>query len=179
MAGWLKALTVMASVVVLAGCAANAATKTRELVSIQTQADQAYAKQDCTTAAPLYRELADTLSDNSVVLLRLGNCLSRLNRPEDAMAAYREAVENDPQFVKAWYNLSYVQAQELARTVTQMTANVDPTDPAAERARVLANGILKAFKTAQKIGVTNEPKPVVEKPTKSVTAEEISPNYAP
>lgn len=146
MAGWMKVTGVMLAMVIISGCAVSAATQTRALLDSQVEADQAYARQDCEAAIPLYRELADDLVENSQVLLRLGNCLAREKRRDEAMSAYREALQKDPSFVKAWYNLSYIQAQDLARTVADMSSNVDPADPAAERARLLADRILDAFR---------------------------------
>lgn len=146
MAEWVKAIGVMLAITVLSGCAVSAATQTREFMVSQIEADQAYARKDCKAAIPLYRELADNLVENSQVLLRLGNCLVREQHREEAMSAYREALLRDPSFVKAWYNLSYIQAQDLALTVADMSSNVDPADPAAERVRILTDKILAAFK---------------------------------
>lgn len=46
------------------------------------------------------------------------------------MEAYREGSQASPAFAKAWYNLRYLQVKALARTVAEMSANVDPTDSA-------------------------------------------------
>lgn len=146
MAGWMKVMVLMTAVAALAGCAGSAVSQARTMLVSQTDADQAYARKDCVAAIPLYQELADDLTENAQVLLRLGNCLVREQRREEAMGAYRRALLNDPAFVKAWYNLSYMQAQDLATTVADMSANVDPSDPAAERIRILTANIIEAFK---------------------------------
>ena len=139
-------LTVLLVSLALWGCASTA-QQTKSLVVLMEKANLAYEQGQCEQAIELYRQLADGLRDDVDSLLRMGNCQVRLQRLDEAVQTYREAISRDPSFVKAWHNLTQVQARQLAQTVTQMSANIDPTDPASNRIRVLSERILDAIET--------------------------------
>lgn len=148
MAGKLKlrAVSVIAVLIalVLGGCA-SPAERTRSLLVQYAAADRAYDQNDCSTAIALYRELADKMNDDTESLLRIGNCHARSHNWTAAILAYQTALQRDKSFVKAWYNLSYVQARILRETVAEMLQHVDPADPVAERARRLAAEVLEPY----------------------------------
>ncbi len=144
MARLIQLAAILLIVMGLTACA-TPADKARTLLDLKTQADAAYQEGNCQTAIKLYRRLANSLDEKSHALLRLGNCLARTQRNAESMDTYREALQHDPGFVKAWFNLIYVQTQILSKTVVDMSANVDPTDPAVNEVRDLAMRILAAF----------------------------------
>jgi tetratricopeptide (TPR) repeat protein len=165
MARLIQLTAILLIVMGLTACA-TPADKARTLLDLKTQADTAYQEGNCQTAIKLYRRLANRLDEKSHALLRLGNCQARTQRNAESMDTYREALQHDPGFVKAWFNLIYVQTQILSKTVVDMSANVDPTDPAVNEVRTLAARILAAFEqpdTAPKENKPAEPNHQVEK----------------
>lgn len=127
------------------GSCASPAQQAKSLLALYVAADNAYDQGDCATAIPLYRKLADAMRSDTKSLLRIGNCQSRAHNWTAAIFAYRAALQRDKSFVKAWYNLSYVQAQVLKETVAEMSQYVDPTNPVAGRIHKLAEQVLAPY----------------------------------
>jgi tetratricopeptide (TPR) repeat protein len=119
--------------------------RARDVIRLNIDAEVAYEEGRCEEAVKLYREIADHLPKDTQSLLRIGNCHARGKNTPRAIDAYREAIQRDPYFVKAWYNLSYLQAQDLGKTVAEMSMNTDPSDPSLAYARRLSRAILAAF----------------------------------
>lgn len=138
-------LIIVALLVALAGCAGNPAAKAKKLFALHAQAEEFYVQRKYAQALPVYQKLAKKLPDSADVWLRIGNCQARLMRPEEAVVSYREALARNPSYSKAWYNLSYVQAQMLAETARGMYTNIDPTDPGGQEIRSLVLGVLEPF----------------------------------
>ena len=140
----LRLAPALAATILLSGCAATA-QRTEALLDLQTKASKAYEAGDCEAAVALYGRLADRFGTDTQSLLRIGNCHARSQRWTDARKAYRNALTRDPKFVKAWHNLSYVQARELEQTFVRMAGALDPAHPATAGIRRLAERVLAAF----------------------------------
>lgn len=144
-------LIIVALLVVLAGCATKSAAKAKKLFALHAQAEAFYNQRNYSEALPVYEKLARKLPDSADVWLRIGNCQARLMRPQEAVQSYRQAIARNPNYSKAWYNLSYVQAQMLAETARGMYANIDPSDPGGREIRELVLGVLEPFELAAAI----------------------------
>ncbi len=140
----LRHLLVLLLVAFFTGCA-SFKSDPAALVDLHARALQAYGERDCDQAIELYSELAEGLPKNAEVWLKIGNCLARTNRREEAVDAYRQAIKRDPEYIKAWYNLSYLQAQMLGKTVAAMAVHIDPSDSSLQPVRKLAQEVLSAF----------------------------------
>lgn len=130
--------------ILLIGCSSMEG-KTGDLISLGQQAEAAYTEKRCEQAIELYSQLAEQLPEDTHSLLRIGNCYARSEQPMAAVKAYQQAIERDPGFTKGWYNLSYMQAQMLGKTVAGMAANIDTSDPSLAAIRALASTVLVAF----------------------------------
>ncbi len=140
----LRHLVVLLLVALCSGCA-NFKSDPAALVDLHARALQAYNERDCAQAIELYGELAEGLPKNAEVWLKIGNCLARTHRQQEAIEAYRQAIKRDPEYIKAWYNLSYLQAQMLGKTVAAMAVHIDPSDSSLQSVRKLAQEVLSAF----------------------------------
>jgi len=131
--------------VLLSACNHTSVKKITNLLEQQIEADNYYAQDQCEKALPLYKELSQAMLTDTNSLLRMGNCYAREQNYSQAERAYILALERDPSFIKAWYNLSYIRARILARTVSEMYKNVDPSSEDAEKIRALTVDILAPF----------------------------------
>jgi tetratricopeptide (TPR) repeat protein len=68
-------------------------------------------QQDAAVAS--LRHLAELIPAAALGQYRLGQTFAFLNRPDDAMAAYRKAIENDPGFLPAWQALVNTEATSI------------------------------------------------------------------
>ncbi len=61
--------------------------------------------------------------DNATAAFNLGTALEDLNRATDAVAAYRQALSNDPDFADAHYNLGqlYERLQDRTAALRHLT----------------------------------------------------------
>lgn len=94
-------LPVLIALLLLCGCATLGSPQLRE------HAAQAYAAGDYEAAATAYESLTRQ-SDEAEDWYRLGNVYAQLDRPEDAAAAWRSALERDPGHARARHNLGLV-----------------------------------------------------------------------
>ncbi len=129
----------------LTACAQNAVKNVESTLAMQIDADTYYVEQQCDKAVPLYKSLSIALPKDTKSLLRIGNCYARDNNFTQAQEAYQLAIMRDNQFIKAWYNLTYVRAQILANTVTEMYQHIDQSSPETEQIRDLTIQVLAPF----------------------------------
>ncbi|MEO0442415.1 MAG: tetratricopeptide repeat protein [Pseudomonadota bacterium] len=139
-----RRIILLVSVGLLSACA-SVTDKTRTIMTLDAQAQNAYEQRRCEEAITLYQKLADRLPKNTESLLRIGNCHARNQRYEQAMRAYRDAIARDSGYIKAWYNLSYLQAKVLGLTLAQMSANIDPNDPSMAAISQMAKQLLSIY----------------------------------
>ncbi len=129
----------------LLGCSGLAKPSAEDMLSVQREAASAYASQDYQRAAKLYGELAEQMPTDAETRYRQGNSLARLGDNNGAIDAYREALMRDPNFVKAWNNLLYVQLQAVGKTLNEMYAYIDPNDPEVAPIAKKVEAALRAF----------------------------------
>ncbi|OUR70960.1 hypothetical protein A9Q78_11480 [Methylophaga sp. 41_12_T18] len=130
---------------ILSACSQNQTKQVQNTLKLQIEADNYYAQGNCQQALVLYRELVETVSNDSKSLLRIGNCHAKSEDYAAAELAYQQALSRDIHFSKAWYNLAYIRAKVLAKTVADMHDNVDPNSVEASKIRSLAVEVLKPF----------------------------------
>ncbi|MFT7413737.1 MAG: tetratricopeptide (TPR) repeat protein [Methylophagaceae bacterium] len=129
----------------LVGCSQNSVKTVQVTLDKQISADTYYAQEQCDKAVPLYKSLSITMPKDTKSLLRIGNCYARAQDFTQAQEAYQQALIRDNSFVKAWYNLTYVRAQLLASTVTEMYKHIDPASPEVAKIRNLTLQVLAPF----------------------------------
>ena len=124
----LTSLFIAVLVCSLAGCAGTARAPMRqaevagaENFDALKRAEDTYHAGNYADAQALFNTLAQRYPRNPYIWLRLGNTCAKLQRYDDAAAAYERALAEDKQYVQASYNLGLVrlaqseQAFEYAR----------------------------------------------------------------
>lgn len=67
-----------------------------------------------------------------------GNSYARLDQPQPAVAAYREALQRDPRIAPAWHNLGSVLLQQAQAAYTQASGVAPAADPLGRDSALLA-----------------------------------------
>ncbi len=126
----------LVSVLLLTACAATPEQRQErdagvDLATAREQAEAAYADGRWRDAEPHYLVLARAMPQDEAFWFRLGNIYARTERPDAAVAAYREALVRDADNAKVWFNMGVVQLRQAANSFLQMGVNVDSDDPLA------------------------------------------------
>jgi tetratricopeptide (TPR) repeat protein len=117
-----------------------------DLREIKLRADTAYENDDLETSAKDYEILIKEMPQEASHWFRLANIYVRTNRPQLAIQLYREAVIRDPEFSKAWYNLSIIQLKQTAYSLTEMLAYTKEDDPLHIKAKSMLEDIESIIK---------------------------------
>ncbi|MEQ8662105.1 MAG: tetratricopeptide repeat protein [Gammaproteobacteria bacterium] len=116
----------------LGGCAGTrrgpATPGPEEIAAARAAGERAYAAADWAAAEPPYRVLVQAIPQDAELWFRLGNVYARLDRPDAAVAAYREALVRDGDLAKAWFNMGVVQLRQAANSFLRLEAHVAPGD---------------------------------------------------
>ena len=133
----------------LSGCAADATRPDADgdLFQQQRRAAALYQKKQYRQALDLYLDLSQRAPRDALVWFRLGNVYARLNRPDDAVAAYRHALTLNPAMPRAWHNMGVIQLRQAANTYTEMATHLEPADPLHAEAVEKAAVLLKLLET--------------------------------
>lgn len=142
-----------------------------DIKTIQERAQAAYDAGDWVAAEPHYVELARAMPQDAELWFRLGNVYARTDRPELAIAAYRETLVRDPELAKAWFNMGVVQLRQAANSFNQMEVHVKPGDPSRAQAAEAYAAIL-AILAAGSNASTPDPAPAGAPPP--AASEEIA-----
>lgn len=102
--------------------------KTQEL------AVQSYAAGDWAAAETHYVLLAREIPQDADHWFKLGNIYARTERPDLAVASYREALVRKPDLAKAWFNMGIVQLRQAANSFHKMDVHVAGDDPSRQQA---------------------------------------------
>lgn len=127
----------------LAGCAGSGAGTGQptgageDLLAIRQTAEASYTEKNYLESEKHYRVLAQRVPVEAENWFRLGNIYARTNRPDAAIAAYREALVRAPNNGKAWFNMAILQLGAAADSLAEMQKVADPADPLTERGAVL------------------------------------------
>ncbi|WP_218565245.1 tetratricopeptide repeat protein [Pseudomonas sp. o96-267] len=120
-----------------------------DLIALQEQADQAYAKGDYPRATLFYERLAKSLPTDADTRYRLGNSLARQGQNHAAIEAYREALVRDGNHARAWYNLMQVQTREVLLTAGEAQQHLNAQSPQSKLAFDQAVHVLNALSPQQ------------------------------
>lgn len=151
-----KLVSIMWLILLLSACTQLPVKKVRNLLEQQIEADNYYAQDMCDKAVPLYKKLSESVPTNINNLLRIGNCYAKQQNYSQAEQAYITVLERAPRYTKAWYNLSYIRAKILAKTVSDMYKNVDISSPEAAKIRILTLEVLAPFNLGLEIEMPSE-----------------------
>ena len=111
-----------------------------EIVILQQDADRAYAENNWQKAIDLYRKFLNLVPDNPA-WFKLANAYSRINLNENAINAYKQALQLDQKNIKAWHNLAIIQLRLAKNNFINLQKNTDLKDPIGIKARELENEI--------------------------------------
>lgn len=115
--------------------------------TLRAHADTAYQDEDWQAAAQDYLYLTRQAGAGARDWYRLGNIYAHMNRPDDAVAAYREALKYDHGNSDVWYNLGLVQLRQATQTFIDMVNHTDANDPLNVRARYAVTAITELLET--------------------------------
>ena len=110
---------------VLSGCAVMPQS------APERRADAAYAAGDYAAAAVAYERLTAEQGDGAERWFRLGNSYVELGRLVDATAAFRTALERDPEHARAAHNLGLVYLQLGVTTLLESRRSLPQVDAAS------------------------------------------------
>jgi cytochrome c-type biogenesis protein CcmH/NrfG len=113
----------------------------RRMEDLQQLARETYEQQDWAGSEKYYRAWLDRMPGEVEPWFRLGNIYARTERPDEAVAAYREALVRDPQRATAWHNMGVLYLRQAANSFLQMQTHVDPQDPLYARGTRIFQGI--------------------------------------
>ncbi|HEX5056727.1 MAG TPA: tetratricopeptide repeat protein [Gammaproteobacteria bacterium] len=136
-----KVIVLVIMAAALASC--GDAVKKNDLMVLQASAAKAYAEGDWRAAEKYFKTLTERVPEEGEFWFRLGNVYARLQRPEDAVAAYKEALLRQNVKSKSWHNMGIVYLRQAANAFTQMLTGMTPEDPLFERATMLNDAVLK------------------------------------
>ncbi len=114
-----------------------------DLFQVRQAAEASYAAKDYAESEKQYTLLVKKVPVEAENWFRLGNIYARSGRPDQAIAAYREALVRAPDHSKAWFNMAILQLRIAANSLTEMQKNAPPGDPVAERSREVLAQLIK------------------------------------
>jgi tetratricopeptide (TPR) repeat protein len=115
------------------GAQSTSPDSSRENNALLARAKKAFEQGDNTNAVHLFDEFVSLVPGRADVLNALGVALYRLDRYHEAEQRYREAIEIDPEFADALFNLaSLLQANpEAAEPLVRRVLKINPKFPGA------------------------------------------------
>lgn len=144
-AAWLPVM------LLLAGCAGGMGTRGKpaqevDLFQERQAAETSYAARDYAEAEKHYTLLAQRVPVEAENWFRLGNIYARTNRPDSAIAAYREALVRAPDNTKAWFNMSILYLNTAASSLLELQKVAPEGDPMAARSREILDQLMQVLK---------------------------------
>ena len=153
----MRVASVLTILVLLTACgggrsARDAAVEKVDLFQVRQAAEASYAARDYAESEKQYTLLVKKVPVEPENWFRLGNIYARSKRPEQAIAAYREALVRAPDNSKAWFNMAILQLKTAASSLSEMQKNAPPGDPIAERSREILAQIIKLIQGGTEAG---------------------------
>ncbi len=152
--------TLLLWILILAGCAGGGAGSRKQsgagemdLLQVRQLAEASYAAKNYTESEKHYSLLVRQAPIEAENWFRLGNIYARTNRPEQAVAFYREALVRSPDHAKAWFNMAVLQINQAANSLIEHQKHANPADPSAER----SGELLKELQAMIQGGPGSEP----------------------
>lgn len=134
-----------ALVITMCACASAPGKNSQQIIDLKKQATTLYDAKNYDGAIKSYVKLVELWPEEADNWFRLGNCYARSKQPNKAVLAYRETLVRDPKHSKAWFNMAYVQAGMLGKTVAEMYQHIDPKDPEFEAIKQLTEAVITPF----------------------------------
>ncbi len=113
----------------LSGCVSNPAREnggSDDLLQLRQQAAATYQVHDYQKALPLYERLVEAIPGDALLWFRLGNLRARAAQPDQAIEAYRKAVQLNPALDRAWHNMLILYLRQATNSLTRMLQYADP-----------------------------------------------------
>ena len=88
-----------------------------ELATISRKAGQAYAEGNCDRAVPYYMQLINELPQDLDTRIKVANCIYLQGDSVGAIKQYKAILRSDSTYASGWYNLGYVQLEELIESL--------------------------------------------------------------
>jgi cytochrome c-type biogenesis protein CcmH/NrfG len=121
--------------------ARNKAGEEMDLFQVRHAAEVSYAAKDYAESEKHYALLTQKMPVEAENWFRLGNIYARTNRPDTAIAAYKEALVRAPDYSKAWFNMAILQLNTAASSLIELQKSAPPEDPIVERSRDILKGL--------------------------------------
>lgn len=115
----------------------------RNLIQVQRDAEDAYARERYPEAAALYLQLVEAVPGNAELWYRLANTYARTGQEREALLAYERSLTLDPSSSKAWYNMALMLHRQSIAALARGYARANGTDPAVERESMRVLRILR------------------------------------
>ncbi len=146
----IKFAGIILAMLTLSACTTNQQVKEDnpdiDMFEIERMAIAAYDRGDLAESEKNYIILSRNVPKDPMIWFRLGNIYARTQRPNAAVAAYRETLVRDPQFIKAWYNMGLIQLKQAANSFNEMKSYTDPAHPLNKKSEQIFEGILSIIK---------------------------------
>ena len=94
-----------------------------------TEAQRLYSQGDYQAAVKGYEALVRLQPQDGELWFRLANSYVRINQPETAIEAYRNALLRNPNMAKAWHNLAEVHLKMALHAYTEGQKYIAADDP--------------------------------------------------
>jgi len=109
-------------------------------------AGKAYTEGRCEDAIPHYLEIINEFPQDIDSRLRIANCLYLTGDVSAALEEYKGILRSDPTHSSAWYNLSYIQIEELAKTLKGIVDAPSPETAEQQVIITMARELLETYK---------------------------------
>jgi len=113
------------------------------------EAMEAYNKKDWKLAEEKFGLLISISPSTVENWFKLGNIYARTERPDKAIAAYKEAVLRRPGYKKAWRNLGIVSLRKTTHLYIEMLQHINPDSLSYIRAKKTSEVLLNLIKKNQ------------------------------
>ena len=130
--------------VFLYGCSTQT-KNVNELAIASKMAGQAYTEGKCDQAITYYMQLIEELPQDLDSRLKVANCIYLQGDSIGAIEQYRNILRSDPTYANAWYNLSYVQLEELRKSLKGVVASATSDSLEHEMILIKAMELLEAY----------------------------------
>lgn len=142
----LRGMTFAAALSALCGCQSMSGTAgapaATDVALARAAGERAYAAGDWRGAEPHYRALVTATPQDAELWFKLGNIYARVEQPDAAIAAYREALVRDADLAKAWFNMGVVQLRQAANSFLNVKVHATAGDPAVAQGTAAYDAVM-------------------------------------
>lgn len=116
---------------------------------LEKEATEAYIKKNWKLAEEKLSLLISVSPGSADTWFMLGNLYTRTSRPDNAIAAYKEAVVRRPGFEKAWRNMGIVSLKKMTHLYIEMLENLNQNSVTYIQAKKTSEALLNLIKKNQ------------------------------